>query len=576
MVQTRRLQKKSGCFISLLMTMTLLAAALCAYYWIRFVPSSEHVKPDFNGLDKPVFYQGKLLELSASGEKEKLKLPLTIVKKEVDPNILYEAATESTIITTQDKVVRLKTSQLTAMMNEKPFTLSFPAEKMNGEVYLPISPLQQLYQLQIREFEQTGIVVLFKPGDAIQWGKVAELPNKPDKTLALRKEPTVKAAIYADMPQNAKVMIWSEQAGWYYVQAENGYTGYMKKQDVILDKQEVIPKQETKEPFVPWKPIGGKINMTWEQVVTKNPDTNKIGPMPGLNVISPTWFHLADGEGNLKNLADAAYVKWAHAQNLQVWALFSNGFDPKLTTEALSTYDKRMKIIKQLLSFAQLYSLQGINIDFENVSIKDKDELVQFVREMAPLMHEQGLVLSMDVTVKSSNENWSLFLDRKALIASLDYMMVMTYDEYWASSPKAGSVASLPWVEKSVAQLLEEDDIPPSKLVLGAPFYTRIWTEEPKDGKITVSSKAVIMDRVQQMIKEKKLTPEYQEETGQNYVEYKEGDKLNKIWIEDEISMKARIELVKKYDLAGVASWRRGYETPNMWPLIKETLEKRP
>ncbi|WP_248928265.1 glycosyl hydrolase family 18 protein [Paenibacillus hamazuiensis] len=572
----RPTRRRTGLVLFLLIITVLLLAACCTYYWIRFVPSTKHEKPDFRGLTRPIFYQGKMFDLPAAGQKETLKLPLTLVKNEIDPNIRYEQASESTIITTQDKVVRLKTSELTATVNEKPFTLSFPTEKVEGEIYLPIAPLQQLYQIRLKESESTGTVILQKQGDVIQWGKAVAPSGKPDATVALRKEPSIKAPVYEDVKRDAPVMIWSEEMGWYFVQLENGYTGYMEKRHVTLDRVETIPRQEPQNEFIPWKPVGGKINLTWEQVITKNPDTQKIGPMPGLNVISPTWFHLIDGQGNLKNLADASYVKWAHSRNYQVWALFSNGFDPKITTEALSTYDRRMKIIKQLLSYAQLYSLQGINIDFENVSLSDKDELVQFVREMTPLLHEQSLVVSMDVTVKSNNENWSMFLDRKALIESLDYMMVMAYDEHWASSPKAGSVASLPWVDKSIAQLLKEDDIPPSKLVLGVPYYTRVWTEETKDGKTTVKSDTLIMDTVQRMIKEKKLTPVYQEETGQNYVQYKEGSKTMKIWIEDETSMKARMEIVKKYDLAGVASWKRGLESSNMWPLIEDALSKRP
>ncbi|MCK9907282.1 glycosyl hydrolase family 18 protein, partial [Frankia sp. Cpl3] len=80
-----------------------------------------------------------------------------------------------------------------------------------------------------------------------------------------------------------------------------------------------------------------------------------------------------------------------------------------------------------------------------------------------------------DVTIKSSSDRWSRFYDRAALAKVVDYMMVMTYDEYWASSPVAGSVASLPWVEKGLQGVLEE--VPNEKLILGVPFYTRLWKE---------------------------------------------------------------------------------------------------
>ncbi|ALS23818.1 glycosyl hydrolase family 18 protein [Paenibacillus naphthalenovorans] len=559
----------------LLMTIAVMCGMVFGlYYWSVYVPSSKHEEPGFEGNPKPVFYQGTMLNDPAIGSKESLKLPLDIVKEHIDPSLIYEESSESTIITTKDKVVRLRTSELTGMMNEKPFKLRFPLEKKDDKVYLPIDPLKDLYEIELRESEETGAVLMFKAGDTVRWYQAVSYPGKPDRTIPMRRDPSIKAIILADVKQGEKVMVWDEHEQWLRVQLTSGYMGYIRKEQLVADQEETIPQKKPVAEFVPKQPVSGKVNLTWEHVVTKNPDTSSIPPMPGVNVVSPTWFHLEDGEGNLNNLADPAYVKWAHERGYRVWALFSNGFDPKRTTDALSTYDKRMTMIKQLLAFTQMYSLDGINIDFENVYLKDKQNLVQFVREMTPLMHEQGLIVSIDVTPISSSETWSLFYDRKALVESVDYMMLMAYDEHWASSPKAGSVASLPWVEQSIVALLEED-IPPSKLILGIPFYTREWTEEVKDGKTNVSSRAVFMDRPQRIIKEKNLTPVFSAETGQNYIEYEEDGKRKKIWIEDETSVKARIALVNKYHLAGVASWRRGFENPQAWNWIHSTLESK-
>lgn len=80
------------------------------------------------------------------------------------------------------------------------------------------------------------------------------------------------------------------------------------------------------------------------------------------------------------------------------------------------------------------------------------------------------------------------------------------------------------------------------------------------------------MEAAAAIIKDKKLTPIYLPDTGQNYVEYKDGEKLIRIWLEDETSMKARLDLVKKYDLAGVATWRRGFEQLPMWKVIQDGL----
>ncbi|MCY9663315.1 glycosyl hydrolase family 18 protein [Paenibacillus chondroitinus] len=565
MQQRRRSSKKILLISSLIIGM--FAAGAASFLWEQFAPNRTKVETDYHELSKPIFYQGNYYKLSAIGEKEGLKLPLELIQEWIDPSILYEKSSDSVIITTKDKVLRLKTTELSALMNEKPITLSFPVEKKGSDIYVPIEPLRQLYPFEIRESDQTGAVLLFKKGETLKWGK-----RTAAEAAQLRTFASIKAPIVSSIAGGEQVILLGEEEEWYRVQQASGPIGYVRKTDIQIDHDETIPIQEDTSSYVPWKPPAGKLNLTWEHVISKNPDTTKIGEMPGLQVVSPTWFSISDGEGRLKNLADASYVKWAQTRNYQVWALFSNGFDPDVTNKALSTYDSRMKIIKQLLGFAQTYKLQGFNIDFENVYLKDKENLVQFVREMTPFMHEQGLAVSIDVTPKSTNEMWSMFYDRTALAEVVDYMMVMAYDEYWATSPKSGSVSSLPWTESSVKQILNVDKVPPSKLVLGVPFYTRQWTEEMKNGKLTATSKTLTMEAAAAIIKDKKLTPTYLPDIGQNYVEYKDGEKLIRIWLEDETSMKARLDLVKKYDLAGVATWRRGFEQSPMWKVIQDGL----
>lgn len=173
---------------------------------------------------------------------------------------------------------------------------------------------------------------------------------------------------------------------------------------------------------------------------------------------------------------------------------------------------------------------------------------------------------------------WSLFADRAALGKVVDYMMVMTYDQHWRTSPVAGSVAELPWVEKGIRDIIEIDGVPSQKILVGVPFYTYQWFEElDPDGNVeNVSSKTLFMSTVEDIIEEKQLTPIYQPETGQHYVEYEEDGQRVKIWLEDATSMKARAELVQKLDLAGIASWRRGFETPDIWQVIQDTLKQQP
>jgi len=120
---------------------------------------------------------------------------------------------------------------------------------------------------------------------------------------------------------------------------------------------------------------------------------------------------------------------------------------------------------------------------------------------------------------------------------------------------------------------LEEDDVPPSKLILGIPLYTRVWTETVKDGKTEVSSKAIGMDKAQQIIAEKKLKPRFSEETEQNYVEYKDKEGLHRIWLEDAESLKRRVEVAKSMKLAGIATWTRAFASDEAWETLREIVK---
>ncbi len=142
-----------------------------------------------------------------------------------------------------------------------------------------------------------------------------------------------------------------------------------------------------------------------------------------------------------------------------------------------------------------------------------------------------------------------------------EYIALMANDQHLASSPQQ-LVAELGWVEKGIERILEE--VPKEKLLLGLPFYTRVWKEEEVNGEVKVSSTAVSMGAVEQILSQKKPGVIWDEESGQNYAEYKEGKVTYKIWIEDDESINLKSSLVHKYDLAGAASWRKGFESEDI------------
>lgn len=524
--------------------------------------------------DNPILYKGKQIG-NAIFENEAVYLPLTFLKEQIDSSIHFDDASNSIIVTTKDKVVQMPSESLTYYVNEKPVELQFSAflEKDN-EMYLPLAPLVDYFPVEYKVLPDSRAVEIRTNGEQITNGTITSDDTHEEK-LRLRKGASLQTPYVAEVALGEHVSIDAEKEDYYFVRKADGTAGYIQKKLVAAgETTEVVINRESAVPKLP--AIDGPINLTWEAVYSKNPETAKMPQMPGVNVISPTWFELAAPDGAIKNLASLEFSQWANKQGYQVWGLFSNAFDPQMTHEAFKSFEKRQYMIRQLLHYSKMYGLQGINIDIENVNEEDGPLITQFMREATPYFHDAGLIVSMDITFISNSGNWSAFYERDQLAEIVDYLAVMAYDEHWGTSPVAGSVASLPWVESNLQTLLEI--VPNEKLILGVPLYTRLW--EVKDSG-EVSSKALSMASVQEWLEETGAAPVYDTVSGQNYAEYYDAAQkaTYKIWLEDAHSLKKRADLAVQYELAGVASWSRYFADDTAWTALvmnqQENLTKK-
>ncbi|MCQ1530815.1 S-layer homology domain-containing protein [Lutispora saccharofermentans] len=314
-----------------------------------------------------------------------------------------------------------------------------------------------------------------------------------------------------------------------------------------------------------------KVNLTWQYVYSKTPDMTGEKKIAGLNVVSPTWFVLQNESGAIIDKGDINYTKWAHENGYKVWPLFGNAFDPDLTGKILEDADKRSKLADSIIEYSIKYNADGINMDFENMRTSDRDNYTLFIKELSAKAKAKGLITSVDVTTINQYSSWSTCYDRKALAKYADYMILMAYDQHWEGSPVSGSVAQLSWVESSLKKVLEE--IPQNKLILAVPFYTRLWKEAYVDGKTVVTSQAISMETGEKVIKDNQASKIWDEKSGQYYAEFKKDGALYKIWLEDENSIRLKAQLANKYNLGGVASWRKGFEKPVVWEVIHSVLK---
>lgn len=386
-----------------------------------------------------------------------------------------------------------------------------------------------------------------------------------EKETAVRYQGGVKSPVLKDMAAGDEVVVLEEMENWSRVKTSDAFIGYVENKRLYNHGTESpIPVTDYTEPEYTSISKPYKINLTWHVVAgTAGNDTltSALEGTKGINTISPTWFALTDNEGNFSSFASKDYVDIAHGKGIEVWGLIDN-FTNKSTVntyEVLSDTSKRSYLIENLIAEALKYDLDGINVDFEEISQDAGKHFVQFIRELSVACRANGLVLSVDNYVPTG---YTDHYDRGEQGVFADYVVIMGYDEHYSGSPEAGSVASIGFVEEGIKKTV--DQVPPEKVINAVPFYTRIW--ETNGAELT--AQAVGMAMAEEFVANHNIEIRWDETACQNYGEIQEGDSFYQVWLEDEQSIEVKLNIMQKYNIAGVASWRLGFEKEAIWDVI--------
>ncbi|WP_274365273.1 glycosyl hydrolase family 18 protein [Paenibacillus thermotolerans] len=311
-----------------------------------------------------------------------------------------------------------------------------------------------------------------------------------------------------------------------------------------------------------WDNLRELIYLGWNGSVKASAISGQVSQTQGLDIDSPSWFSLADATGKLKDDSDPAALQWLKSQGIEVHPLVDNQFNSKLTTAFLSDEAAQKRFIDALVGRSVELGVEGINIDFESMAASDRDKFTAFVAALAKAAHAQGLTVSIDLLRGSVLWNHKTAYDHAKLHEHVDYVIIMAYDQFWKGSESPGPVAGLDWVEGGIEEYLSYG-IPRSKMMLGIPFYIRVW-ELDAAGKL-VSNQAVFMKDIQSFLADGTYTAAMDQQYGLMKFDLKKNGKRYVFWMEDIETIGKRIDLAKKYDLAGVAAWRLGYEPAELW-----------
>ena len=478
-----------------------------------------------------------------------------------DKYITYDNNTKKIVTTSDTKVASMKLEDKNIKVNGTETKISATAIEKNGTIYLPFSEMKNVYNIDLNYIKDTDRVVI----DSLDREFITVNSRK---NLKIKYEDKNLSST-VDKVKKGDELVWisKNDNGWAKVRTKNGKIGYVKDK---YTANKIYVRQKMEES----NKVEGKINLVWDYYSEYVKAPNRQGTeIEGVNVVSPSFFSLEkEGKGNIiENVGEDGinYINWAKENNYKIWPMVSNNSMKETTSEIMRDEELREELIENIVKLAVKYELDGINIDFENMYEQDKKLFSRFIIELAPRLKDCGIVLSVDVTAPDGSETWSLCFDRNVIADVADYIIFMAYDQYGISSKKEGTTAGYNWVETNINKFLNQEAIEKEKLILGIPLYTRLW----KISQDNVNSSVVNMNKIEDSLPSD-IEKKWDDTLKQYYVEYEKNGNIYKMWIEDEKSITEKLNLIKKYELAGAAFWEKDRETEEIWNLVKKSLEE--
>ena len=506
-----------------------------------------------------VIANGVLSEARAEWRGQTAYLNLGIVRDELNDHFYWDDNEKLLLYTTANEVVRADAES--TYQGVPVFFEQGKNDAAESRVYISLDYVSCYTNMQVETYSAPSRVFLRTIYGESEYADVAE-------ETAVHSKANVKSPLLVKASAGSRLWVIREEGSdWLYVYVggeDGGVVGYVQRK-LVSNLETVDDAGPYQQPEYTHLSLSEPIRMVWHQVFQESgldAWDSLMENVSGVNVLAPTWFSIVDSEGTVESRANQEYVDRAHANGMQIWALVENiNSEVKLdNARLLNTTSSRNRIIQTLIEQALAYGIDGLNVDLEGLPSSAGSGYIQFIRELSVECRKNGLILSVDNYVPSA---WTTHYQRDKQAEVIDYLVIMAYDEHYNGS-EAGSTASFPFVENGIANTIAQG-VPADRIICAVPFYSRIWHG---DGS-SVSSETISMPNMQAYIAEHELTPVWEDDIAQNYVEYTDEEgTLNRIWVEDASSLQAKIDVIRNYSLAGVAGWKLGMETSDVWSIL--------
>jgi spore germination protein YaaH len=300
-----------------------------------------------------------------------------------------------------------------------------------------------------------------------------------------------------------------------------------------------------------------------------------------IDVLAPSAYNI-DEDGVVYGQLDPVVLELARENGVRVMPLLVNrGFDQSDLTTFLEDEDARSRTIASLVELCRRHEYDGIQIDIENLSIRDRDLFTEFYREAAAALHAEGYRISVAVVHRPDElpgatayqewlfDSWRGGYDLTALADIGDFISVMTYSQHTRRTPP-GPQAGLPWMVDVIDVFLEH--MPPEKLSLGIAVGSPHWYtsyEESITPELARSYATVLTHAwATHLIERNDAELIWDDEQKVSYAWFSVEGTWEWIFLEDARSFDARLDLIRDRGLRGFSVWVLGSEDEAVWDLL--------
>ncbi len=550
----KKKRKKGKNFLTILL---IGFVVVVGFFVIKYMPSQEvmDLERDYYKVseqDSALIIGNNNTDIGVKMEGDSLYLPLEAVNTYMNERFYWDG--EHILYTLPEETITyIPNKRYYNTENGRRYNKYIAVLVEEEQVWIEIRLVEQYTNIIWQHFENPSRIWVWN-----RWDEELTYANlKYDMSVRYRGGP--KSPIVTKLSKGETIQVLDTSVKlWTKVQTDEGIIGYVWSG--ALDSTFTDKKQNDFEEIEYTSlSLGKEVVLMWHQELA----SSGIEGLPAIlatskiNVIAPSWFTIANENGDIESRANASYTALAHAAGVQVWAMLDNINIDIDDNALLSNTANRTNLIQNVMNAAMESGVDGINIDLESIGAKNATDYIQLIREFSVACRKAKLILSVDNYVPI---NSNLYYNRTEQAKIVDYIIVMGYDEHWAGG-EPGSTASYSFVENGIKRSLLE--VPKEKLVLAIPFYTRVWTITGDN----VSSKAVGIKHIPDILKEWGVEKEWLSKEHQFYAELDNGTSIQKMWIEDILSVEWKLKLVEQYDLAGTAIWKANLESSDIWDL---------